>query len=215
MLRHTTLCAVVVAMLAMGATYAQGRGGGGACGDWTGNAWGLCNAYCEAKDCDSPNYNGSDNSCTQIYANFKKVAGEDAEMPCEKNKAQVAPPVTAGCPCDFDVESWTSQTQILDRSDPLCTADFNNCITCNINLFSASTTFLSIVVNLWGSSPQEDKLLFFADPQEGTCVSDGSFNSGTPITTEGGQLTIEEFSACVSDIGALKRAYEDVNMCGR
>ena len=212
MLRDTTLCAVVVAMLAMGATYAQGRGGGGACGDWTGKAWGLCNAYCEAKSCYLEE-NKYSRSCTQIYSNFSRITGS-SEMPCG-NTAQAAPPVTAGCPCDFDIESWTSQPQILDRSDPLCTADFNNCITCNINLFSASTTFLSIVVNLWGSSPQEDKLLFFADPQEGTCVSDGSFNSGTPITTEGGQLTLEQFSACVSDIGALKRAYEDVNMCGR
>ena len=86
---------------------------------------------------------------------------------------------------------------------------------------SASTTFLSVLVNLWtdGFSSQEDKLFFFTtEPSSllgGACGADASFASGDSFTTPGGELpvTSEEFSACAADIGVLKDAY--FGLCSR
>ena len=213
MLRHTTLCAVVVVMMAMGGTYAQSTDG--AC-DGLGledNAWGLCNAYCYAMDCDGDR-NAPGRECAQVAWNFSEATGGDP-MPCE-TPANPPGSQTGSCPCNFDQQFWTEQPQILDRLDPpLCTGDFSNCITCGINNMSSSTTFLSILVNLWadGFSSQEDKLFFFtAAPSSllgGSCGADASFASGDYFTTPDGELSVtsEEFSACVSDIEILKEEY--------
>jgi hypothetical protein len=80
------------------------------------------------------------------------------------------------------------------------------------------TTLLGVLVNLFdGTSSQEDSLFFFTteptSQADGTCVSDGSFNDGDPITSLGDSLTSEQFSACVSDIGVLQSAY--TAMCSR
>ncbi len=222
MLRHTTLCAFVVFIMVMGAAYAQGRRSGDCTNLWGSPAWGLCNAYCEAKNCDdSANRNGSENSCTQIYENFMAVAGEDAKMPCGDDSAQVAPPSTASCPCDFDVESWVpNKNQILKTSNlPLCTGSLTNCITCDIkkSVFRSFTS-LSVLVTLFdGSFPEppepKDSLLFFItepfDPPAGeACGVDVSFNSPkeTPIETKD-PVSIAQFPACISDLGALQSAY--------
>ena len=215
MLRHTTLCAFVVFIMVMGATYAQGRRSDTCEAHWGSNAWGLCNAYCEAKDCDSGSPKGSA-SCTQIYENFMEVAGKDAKMPCE-NTTTVAPPSTASCPCDFDVESWVpNENQILKTFDlPLCTGSLTNCITCDINKsVFGSFTSLSVLVTLFdGSFPEpKDSLLFYItepfDSAGETCGVDVSFNSPeeTPITTED-PVSIAQFPACISDRGALQSAY--------
>ncbi len=200
----------------MGAAY--GRTPDGACDGLKDNAWGLCNAYCEAKSCYSLENYGSP-SCTQLRSNFERLPGSP-EMPCGDHSASVAPPSTASCPCNFDVASWVpNQTQILKTSDlPLCTGAFTNCITCDINKsVFGSFTSLSVLVNLFdGSFPEpKDSLLFFItepfDPPAGeTCVVDVSFaSSGTPITTED-PVRIEQFPACISDIGALQSAYIDL-----
>ncbi len=214
MLRHTTLCAFVVFIMVMGAAYAQGRRSA-YCDGLTGSAYGLCNAYCEAKSCYSDSPKGSATSCTQIYENFMEVAGEGATMPCE-NTTPPSPQSTGGCPCNFNVQSWTTLTQILPTNLPMCGEA--PCFMCQVSLIAGpTTTFLSVLVNLLdGSSTPEEKLLFFTTAPssgEGTCFSSSSFTSEVPIPTEGGQLTIEQFSACVSDIGDLKDAY--TSMCNQ
>ena len=214
MLRHTTLCAFVVFIMVMGAAYAQGRRSD-TCGDhWGSNAWGLCNAYCEAKDCDSPENYGSP-SCTQIYENFMEVASEGEEMPCEITPA-ASPQYTGGCPCNFNVQSWTTLSQILPTNLPMCGEA--PCFMCQVSLIAGpTTTFLSVLVNLLdGSSTPEEKLLFFTTAPssgEGTCFSSSSFTSEVPIPIEGGPLTFDQYSACVSDIGDLKDAY--ASMCNQ
>ena len=213
MLRHTTLCAFVVVMMVMGAAYAETPKD--LCGDYTDNAWGLCNAYCYAMDCGNVDRNASGRACSQVAWNFSLATGEHT-MPCATQPAAPTGSPLGSCPCNFDVEFWTEQPQILDRPDPpLCTGDFSNCITCGINNMSSSTTFLSILVNLWadGFSSQEDKLFFFtAAPSSllgGSCGADASFASGDYFTTPDGELSVtsEEFSACVSDIEILKEEY--------
>ncbi len=213
MLRHTTLCAFVVFIMVMGAAYAQGRRSDTCEAHWGSNAWGLCNAYCEAKDCDSGSPKGSTTSCTQIYENFMEVAGEGETMPCEITPP-ASPQSTGGCPCNFNVQSWTALTQILPTNLPMCGKA--PCFMCQVSLIAGpTTTFLSVLVNLLdGSSTPEEKLLFFTtEPSsgEGTCFSSSSFTSEVPIPTEGGPLTFDQYSACVSDIGDLKDAY--TSMC--
>ena len=51
------------------------------CDNETGAAFGLCNAYCEAMDCDSPNHHASDNACAAVKRNFEKKTGRP--LPCE------------------------------------------------------------------------------------------------------------------------------------
>ena len=56
------------------------------CDNETGAAFGLCNAYCEAMDCDSPDHHASDQACASVRSNFERKTGRP--MPCE-----------ATCPC--------------------------------------------------------------------------------------------------------------------
>ncbi len=52
------------------------------CDDYTGRAFGICNAYCEAIDCDDPASNASPTACDQLEDKFAKATGE--KMPaCE------------------------------------------------------------------------------------------------------------------------------------
>jgi hypothetical protein len=41
-----------------------------------GAAWGLCNAYCEAMDCDSSNPNASDNACDKLFDKIVRLTGD-------------------------------------------------------------------------------------------------------------------------------------------
>ncbi len=50
------------------------------CDGFEGAAYGLCNAYCEAMDCDSKEPQASDTACEKVFANFMKKT--DEEPPC-------------------------------------------------------------------------------------------------------------------------------------
>lgn len=66
--------------------------------NFTGAAWGLCNAYCEAMDCDCPTNgdpenpdcvpNASPRACDRVLANFYKHADEGVVLTCN----EVLPP---------------------------------------------------------------------------------------------------------------------------
>lgn len=51
------------------------------CDIYTGQAFGLCNAFCEAQDCDAPGKK-NDTSCNQIRDNFARLTGIP-RLPCE------------------------------------------------------------------------------------------------------------------------------------
>jgi hypothetical protein len=57
------------------------------CDAETGAAYGLCNAYCEAMDCDSDEPSASATACGKVRGKFQNITGRD--VPCE------AP----ACPC--------------------------------------------------------------------------------------------------------------------
>ena len=48
---------------------------------YTGALWGLCNAYCEAMDCDSPAPHASEQGCARVLDNFR-AESEGRIMPC-------------------------------------------------------------------------------------------------------------------------------------
>src|SRR4051812_4702169 len=58
------------------------------CDSLKGAAFGLCNAYCEAMDCDSPHPQASPTACARVRRNFEKHSGGQP-LPCE---------VTCPCP---------------------------------------------------------------------------------------------------------------------
>lgn len=65
------------------------------CDGETGAAFGLCNAFCEAMDCDSANAQASATACSKVKSKFTNITGR-AFLPCE-----TCPPPPAGtiCPC--------------------------------------------------------------------------------------------------------------------
>src|SRR5690349_4423122 len=56
------------------------------CDNESGAAYGLCNAYCEAMDCDDADHHASDKGCEAVRRNFERKTGRP--MPCEMT-----------CPC--------------------------------------------------------------------------------------------------------------------
>lgn len=56
------------------------------CDSYSGAAFGLCNAYCEAMDCDSPAPHASATACSKVGSHFRRITGVD--LPCN-----------ATCPC--------------------------------------------------------------------------------------------------------------------
>lgn len=67
------------------------------CSIYSGAAFGLCNAYCEAMDCTDPNQRAADRGCERVKFNFEKKTGEP--LPC------LAPPEPA-CPCVDEFQSF-------------------------------------------------------------------------------------------------------------
>jgi len=50
------------------------------CSSVTGAAFGLCNAFCEAMDCDSPTPQASETACNRVKSQFQALTG--SEPPC-------------------------------------------------------------------------------------------------------------------------------------
>jgi hypothetical protein len=210
-------------MMAMGVAYAQTPD----CDGLSGDAFGLCNAYCYAMDCEGDR-NASGQACVQVALSFVRATGD--QPPCKTSDADPnETPTGSSCPCNFD-QSWTKQTQILsssdilicngtDEDDPICNEDPDPYITCAVNDMSGSNTFLSVLANLWtggtSSQDQQDQLLFFtSEPSTlpGVCGVDVRFSSGDTFITpnDGLPVTSDEFSACALDIGELQSAYADM-----
>jgi hypothetical protein len=98
------LLALVAAALPMAAKTPDGQTPSEetVCDNETGAAFGLCNAYCEAMDCDSPNHHASDQACASVRNNFFRKTGRP--MPCETT-----------CPC-FNLNLLPLFAQLQDQS---------------------------------------------------------------------------------------------------
>jgi hypothetical protein len=80
-----------------------------ACDGYKGAAYGLCNAYCEAMDCDSEAYNASEKACDVIYLRFEKLTG--APPPCE----EVQCPAWHSGELDLVFKTFTSSCSMDDK----------------------------------------------------------------------------------------------------
>lgn len=65
------------------------------CDTETGAAFGLCNAFCEAMDCESANPQASATACAKVKDRFVNITGQTF-LPCE---ACPPPPPGTTCPC--------------------------------------------------------------------------------------------------------------------
>ena len=93
------------------------------CEGESGAAFGLCNAYCEAMDCDfgfeeDPKPHASEKACLQVKYNYMKLSGK-AELPCEPELCPPAGPLGLDCPCQVE--------------DDLCDENLN--LECGENFF--------------------------------------------------------------------------------
>ena len=79
----------------------------------SGAAFGLCNAYCEAMDCDSESPNANEKACTNVKAKYTKLTG--GTLPCD---------VSTECPCDF------SEQTLIDQGFRITNGTYDNTITC-------------------------------------------------------------------------------------
>ncbi len=78
------------------------------CDSQVGAAFGLCNAYCEAMDCDSLDPQASEAACASVYGRFENITG-------------MAPPCENICPCQLSTFLETEfntqqQWQCFDQS---------------------------------------------------------------------------------------------------
>ena len=232
MSRRVTICAAVALMTLIG-TYAETPDGEppsveNICDGQEGSAFGLCNSYCEALDCDSDTPQASQKACEKVLVNFDKASG--ATMPCLVEPEPEPELGQYDCPCNFDVEFWTDQAQILQTGtatacepgtvDPPAGSATNACFTCKVAMWSFnSTTSLSAVVDLWvaGDFSTEEALFLTAtdatDPSAaGACFAQGSvdfepfYTTIDPLTPDVGELpvTSEEFPVCLLDITVVR-----------
>lgn len=88
------------------------------CDGYKGAAYGQCNSYCEARDCDDPRVHAADRSCAVTAAKFTALTGDD--LPC----APAAPACTVDA---IDDASSASDYNLLSNdttssTDPLTVA---------------------------------------------------------------------------------------------
>lgn len=83
--------------------------------------FGLCNAYCEAKDCDEYPEGEEPRSCNRLLANYERRAGDsDPVMPCLADPGPTCPCWTPGEFADGgDVLSADTSFCIDDGPDPI------------------------------------------------------------------------------------------------
>lgn len=112
-----TLCFALLVLCA-GAALAQGTpdlmtpAQETVCNSETGAAFGLCNAYCEAMDCESANPQASATACSKVKTKFTNITGH--ALPCETCPP---PPPGTTCPC---VDAFADFNTVLNGTALLC-----------------------------------------------------------------------------------------------
>ena len=73
------------------------------CSGQSGAAFGLCNAYCEAMDCDSADAEASEQACEKVRNSFENLTGQ--ELPCNLD-----------CPCADAQPAWK---ELIENPDSI------------------------------------------------------------------------------------------------
>jgi len=126
-------------MLATSAAYAQGTPDGETpaaediCPLWgfTGTINGLCNAYCEAMDCDDAEPQASEQACTRVLGKIETALGETPFPTCEDADDDGVPDGLDNCPDDPNADQAdeypsTPEGDACERFGCLCAAQWEN-----------------------------------------------------------------------------------------
>lgn len=145
-----------------------------------GRAWGLCNAYCEAMDCDSAVPNANRQACDRVKGKFASLGQGD--LPCE--------PVI--CPCGPADNFIGLFTDLPDGTLFDCEKDGGG------GIYAPS---LALVANPFGiRSPRFSALHNFPF---GGAVRCSAFDAGGAPIVEIDTLTEEEYEACVIEVRSV------------
>jgi hypothetical protein len=90
-----------------------------ACDGFTGKVYGLCNAYCEAMDCDADEPHASDKACTRVFD--KIVASSDTPFPfCGDQDGDGVPNGDDNCPAVANPDQADSDNNgVGDACEPV------------------------------------------------------------------------------------------------
>ena len=86
---------IVFACAILCSSFALAQSTESACDGEQGAAYGLCNAFCDAMDCDSDDPQASETACNKVKSKFQNITGRD--VPCEE----------VICPC-ASLPDWSS-----------------------------------------------------------------------------------------------------------
>jgi hypothetical protein len=118
-----TVCVgIIFCTIKTGVAYGEPGVNSDVCNDeWlSGKSKGVCNAYCEAMDCDSAEPNASESACQSQLERFVELTG--VEPPCN---TQGPPPAIIECPCS--AEWWRLDQFPPDPTSAVCSyQDFEN-----------------------------------------------------------------------------------------
>lgn len=89
------------------------------CDSETGAAFGLCNAYCEAMDCESADPQASATACTKVKDKFTQLTGRSS-LPCEAPTTCPPPPPGTACPC---VDAFPNFATVVIQFPTFCSDD--------------------------------------------------------------------------------------------
>jgi len=120
------------------------------CNVFQGAAFGICNAYCEAMDCDSGHPHASAQACEQKLRQFQRITGS------------VPPCVATECPC---------KRQLPDYADAFNNITFEQCVAAGtppltVNLIGPEPMFFQLFT-IPGSSSDDPLCGWFAEENGG------------------------------------------------
>ncbi|MDX1554912.1 MAG: hypothetical protein R3212_02690 [Xanthomonadales bacterium] len=155
-------------------------------GEYSSGLFGLCNAYCEAKDCDAYGpYEDQPRSCQKLFDNFERKAtgAEDpAQPPCLEDPSPV-------CPC-WPPESGRLADAGLGLPGLGCLVDFPG-----LGTVAEFNDFSNMVVFAATEEPGCEYLNDLEDPAVDIDIPSAAFPD--PITPE-------EHAACRADVLELQ-----------
>jgi hypothetical protein len=93
--------------VAINHAWSQPQTDGNVCDGLTGDAYGLCDAYCNAMKCGTEDQHASDRACERVLENFRKHHPTDP--PCIDPCAKYVNTEDDECPCQFDQVPPTKQ----------------------------------------------------------------------------------------------------------
>jgi hypothetical protein len=97
------------------------------CTKWgfDGKVNGLCNAYCEAMDCDDPNPHASDQACTRVLDKIQRELGDTPFPTCEDSDDDGVPNGGDNCPAVANLDQTDGDGDGVGDACDNCPSDEN------------------------------------------------------------------------------------------